>query len=196
MDFGTVGFTSMDHLTQGDLDIIVRHHEHFYARHLADEVLGLLHRLRGPKLGFQVDRFEHSLQTATRCVRDGADEETVVCALLHDVGDLIAPENHCDIAAGILKPYVSDDNHWLVQHHVVFSGYYFFHFSGRDRFEHRKLAGHPAYAKTKHFVEAWDGPSFDPAYDTLPLDVFEPMLRRVLARPPRSQWRAIEPSAA
>jgi predicted HD phosphohydrolase len=79
-----------------------------------------------------------STATSTRCrqpraLRDGADEETVVCALLHDIGDIIAPENHCDIAAGILKPYVSEENHWLVKHHVIFSGYYFFQFCGLDR---------------------------------------------------------------
>ncbi|MEX2648389.1 MAG: phosphohydrolase [Alphaproteobacteria bacterium] len=191
-DFGTVGFTSMDGITQADWDVIVHHHEAHYARHLADDVLDMLNRLKGPKLGFQVDRYEHSLQSATRALRDGADEELIVVALLHDVGDLIAPENHCDIAAGILKPYVSDENHWLLEHHVHFTGYYFFHFVGMDRMLHRQFLGHPAYAKTKHFVEAYDCPSFDPDYDTLPLATFEPMVRRLFARNPRSQWREVK----
>ncbi|MSP83430.1 MAG: HD domain-containing protein [Alphaproteobacteria bacterium] len=195
MDLGTVGFSGIERVTQSDWDIIIRHHEAHYAEHLPLELLGMVERLKGPMLGFQVDRFEHSLQTATRALRAGADEETIVVALLHDIGDLIAPENHCDIAAGVLKPYVSKENHWLIQHHVYFSGYYFFHFSGLDRNLHKQFLGHPAYAKTKHFVEAWDGPSFDPKYDTLPLDVFEPMLRRVLARAPRSQWRETHTAA-
>ncbi len=189
MELGTVGFTGMDGVTQADWDTIIAHHERHYAEHLPLELLAMVERLKGPKLGFQVDRYEHSLQTATRALRGGADEETVVVALLHDIGDLIAPENHGDIAAGVLKPYVSPESLWLIQHHVYFTGAYFFQFCGLDRDLHRQFHGHPAYAKTKHFVEAWDCPSFDPDYDTLPLDVFAPMLRRVVARAPRSQWR-------
>lgn len=196
MDFGTVSFTRMDDITQQDWDIIVHHHEAHYATHLADDVLDMLARLKGPKLGFLVDRYEHSLQTATRALRDGADEEMAVVALLHDIGDLIAPENHCDIAAGVLRPYVSDENHWLLKHHVHFTGYYFFQFVGMDRMLHRRFASHPAYQATKHFVEAYDCPSFDPAYDTLPLATFEPMVRRLFARTPRSQWREVKGTAA
>ena len=191
MPHGTANFTRMDAITVEDWEIVVRHHEAHHARHLADEVLALFSRLKGPKLGFQVDRHEHSLQTASRALRDGADEETVVCALLHDIGDSIAPENHCEIAAGILRPYVSDDNLWVVENHVVFSGYYFAHFVGRDRRDHEALNGHPAYQKAMRFVRDWDGPSFDPGYDTLPLKTFEPMVRRLFAREPRSAWREI-----
>jgi predicted HD phosphohydrolase len=189
VDFGTVAFTEMKDISVDDWSIVMKHHEAFYDAHLADEILALFRRLKGPKLGFQVDRYEHSLQTASRALRDGADEETVVCALLHDIGDIVAPENHCDIAAGILKPYVSPLNHWLVLHHVVFSGYYFFDFVGLDRNAHKALADHPAYERTRHFVEIWDGPSFDPGYDTLPLETFEPMVRRIFARRPNSAWR-------
>jgi hypothetical protein len=89
----------------------------------------------------------------------------------------------------MLRPYVSADNHWLVQHHVIFSGYYFFQFVGLDRDAHKALRGHPAYDRTRHFVERWDGPSFDPNYDTLPLDTFEPIVRRLFARTPNSAWR-------
>jgi len=196
MDFGTVKFRSMDRITQEDWDIIVRHHEAHYAQHLPNDLIDMLNRLKGPKLGFLVDRYEHSLQTATRALRAGEDEETVVVALLHDIGDLIAPENHCDIAAGVLKPYISDDNFWLLKNHVVFTGYYFFGFVGMDRMKHRELKGHPAYEKTKRFVEQYDCPSFDPDYDTLPLATFEPMLRRVVGRKPRSAWREVKPAAA
>jgi predicted HD phosphohydrolase len=188
-EFGTVSFTRMAEINQRDWDIVVGHHEAFYAENLVPEILHLLGRLKGPKLGFQVDRYDHSLQTATRALRDGADEEMVVCALLHDIGDIIAPENHCDIAAGMLKPYVSSENHWLVKHHVIFSGYYFFEFCGLDRNAHLAFRDHPAYERTRHFVEKWDGPSFDPAYDTLPLEAFEPMVRRIFARRPKSAWR-------
>ena len=189
MDPDTTTFRCMDHITAEDWAVIMRHHEQHHAAHLADEILAMLRRLAGPKLGFLVDRYEHSLQTATRALRDGADEETVVCALLHDIGDGIAPENHCEIAAGILRPYVSPENLWMVEHHVVFSGYYFAHFVGRDRNAHEALKGHPAYERTRNFVRQWDGPSFDPDYDTLPIETFEPMVRRLFARTPRSAWR-------
>jgi len=196
MSFGTVGFRRMDDNTAEDWALITRHHEAYHGPRLADRVLALLRDLKGPKLGFQIDRYDHSLQTATRALRAGADEETIVVALLHDIGDNLAPENHCEIAAGILKPYVSEENYWLLLNHVVFSGYYFFHLTGGDRNAHRKLRGHAAYAKTKRFVEEWDGKSFDPEYETLPLDTFEPMVRRIFARPPRSAWRPVELKSA
>jgi hypothetical protein len=85
---------------------------------------------------------------------------------------------------------VSDENHWMVQHHVMFSGYYFFQFCGLDRNAHRAHKDHPAYEQTRHFVANWDGPSFDPKYDSLPLDAFEPLVRTVLGKPPKSAWRA------
>ncbi len=196
MELGTVGFTTMDDNTAEDWALVTRHHEAYHGPRLVDRVLGLLRDLKGPKLGFQIDRYDHSLQTATRALRAGADEETIVVALLHDVGDNLAPENHCEIAAGILKPYVSAENEWLVRNHAIFSGYYYFHLTGGDRNAHLELRGHPAYAKTKRFVEEWDGTSFDPAYDTLPLETFEPMVRRVFDRPPRSAWRPIELKSA
>jgi predicted HD phosphohydrolase len=175
--------------TAADWDLIIRHHESYHPPRLADRILEMLRDLRGPKLGFQVDRYEHSLQTATRALRAGADSETVAVALLHDVGENVSPENHCEVAAGILRPYVSDESYWLVLNHVVFSGYYFLHFSGLDRNAHLKLRGHSAYETTKRFVEEWDAPAFDPAYDTLPLEMFEPMVRELFARKPRSMWR-------
>ncbi|MFO1061412.1 MAG: HD domain-containing protein [Dongiaceae bacterium] len=196
-DLGTASFTSMDGITQEDWDIIIRHHDaHYAGGALVAEVLDLLERLKGPKLGFQVDRYEHSLQSATRALRAGEDEEVVVCALLHDVGDLLAPENHCEVATAMLRPYVSPENLWMVEKHVVFTGYYFFHLCGLDRDEHRKLKGHPAYERTMRFVRDYDCPSFDPAYDTLPLSVFEPMVRRLFARRPRSAWREMDEAAA
>src|SRR5262249_7725643 len=123
---GTVNFTRMDHGTSEEYQFLESRFKVCYDE-LPDNVLGALKKLQGDKLGYQVDRFEHSLQTATRAFRDGADEETVVVALLHDIGDLLAPENHGDLAAAVLKPYVSEANHWLVRHHPVFQGYYYYH---------------------------------------------------------------------
>lgn len=153
---------------------------------LADNVLALLEQLKGPTFGYRIDRHQHSLQAATRALRDGADEETVVCALLHDVGDIHAPRNHGPFVAEILKPYVSQQNYWVLAHHPVFQGYYFWHHLGMDRNSRDRYQDHPHYAACEMFCERWDQESFDPQYDTLPIETFEPMLRRVFAREPWS----------
>ena len=150
-----------------------------------DALLRLLQTLRGDRLGYQVDRYTHSLQTATRAERDGADDETVVCALLHDIGDALAPDNHSAVAAAILRPFVNDRNHWVVRHHGLFQGYYHFHHHGRDRNARDRHRHHPHYRTCVDFCERWDQRSFDPRYDTLPLAHFEPMVRRVFAEPRR-----------
>jgi predicted HD phosphohydrolase len=156
---------------------------------LADNVLFQLKQLAGDKMGYKIDRYQHSLQSATRAMRDGADEETVVCTLLHDIGDIFAPENHSELAASILRPYVSEDNYWLVKHHGVFQGYYFFHHIGLNRDEREQFRGHPMFDRTAQFCEKWDQNSFDPNYDTAPIEAFEPMVRRLFAKPPFGRTR-------
>jgi predicted HD phosphohydrolase len=143
-----------------------------FAKALPDRMLEHLKALGGDYGGYAIDRYQHSLQTATRAHRDGRDEEYVVCALLHDIGDLLGPYNHADIAASMLKPFISEQNHWMLEHHGIFQGYYFFHYLGLDR--------------NMRDQYKYDQNSFDPAYDTLPLEVFEPMVRRVLAAPKKS----------
>jgi predicted HD phosphohydrolase len=178
----TVGFTRMQDGTAEDYQLLAEQSiEH--ATGLVDRVLGLLHGLRGNPRGYQVDRYAHSLQTATRALRDDADEETIVCALLHDIGDDLAPFNHAAFAAEILKPYVSPENHWLVDKHGIFQGYYFWHHYGMDRNAREQFRGHPCFERTALFCERWDQTAFDPGYDTLPLDAFEPMVRRIFDRP-------------
>ena len=179
----TVSFTRMDEGTPEDYQLIERKWR-THTDALADEVLALLKRLAGDRLGYKIDRYQHSLQTATRALRDGADEETVVVALLHDIGDILAPENHAEMAAAVLRPYVSADNYWLVKHHAVFQGYYYWHHVGGDRDAREKHRDHPMFARTAAFCERWDQLSFDPGYDTAPLATFEPMVRRLFARPP------------
>ena len=132
-----------------------------------------------------VDRYVHSLQTATRCLRDRSDGETVVCALLHDIGDLLAPENHAELAASILRPYVSEQNWWVVKHHDIFQGYYYFHHIGKDRRLRDRYRADPYFGACVRFCQRWDQLSFDPAYPTEPLDTFLPMLREVFGRKPR-----------
>ena len=139
--------------------------------------------MKGDKLGYQVDRYTHSLQSATRAESDGADEETVVCALLHDLGDVIAPDNHSEVIASILRPYISEKNHWVLKHHGLFQGYYYFHHMGGDRNARERYKDHPFYQDCVDFCEKWDQTSFDPDYPTLPLEYFKPMVRKVLTAP-------------
>jgi predicted HD phosphohydrolase len=167
-----------------------------YAQGLADRVIEHLQKLEGDYGGFPIDRYAHSLQTATRALRDGRDEEYVVCALLHDIGDTLGAFNHPDIAAAILKPFVSEANHWMIAHHGIFQGHYFFHHIGLDRDLRDQFASHPHYAYTAQFCELYDSPAFDRDYDTLPFEVFEPMLRRVMRQPLRGLYAGKMPVGA
>jgi predicted HD phosphohydrolase len=153
---------------------------------LADRVLAHLKMLKGDCGGFSVDRLEHSLQSATLAYRDQMDEEYVVCALLHDMGDILASTNHAELAATVLKPFVSEQNWWLLHHHGIFQGYYFFHYLGLDRNMREQYRGHPNFERTALFCERHDQNAFDPGYDTMPLEAFVPMVQRVMARPKRS----------
>jgi predicted HD phosphohydrolase len=161
-----------------------------YAKALPNRILDHLRLLEGDFGGFPVDRLTHSLQTATRAYRAGRDDEYVVCALLHDIGDTLGSYNHPDIAAAILKPFVSEANHWMVQHHGIFQGYYFFHHIGLNRDLRDGFRDHPWYAQTEEFCLTFDNPSFDARAETLPLEFFEPALRRVLSDPKHSVYKA------
>lgn len=175
-------FTRIQDGTREDWQHIRREFTEHAAR-LPDRVIAHLNLLAGDYGGFPVDRLTHCLQTATRALRGGRDDEYVVCALLHDIGDTLSPYNHPDLAAAILKPYVSAENHWMVQHHGYFQGFYYFHHLGMDRNARDQFAGHPLFDRTLEFCELYDGPAFDERAETLPLAEFEPLLRRVLSVP-------------
>lgn len=182
----TIDFTQMKDGTQQEYQFLGDLLDAHIQANLADNVLGLLKAMAGPKLGYKIDRYQHSLQSATRALRDDADEETVVCALLHDIGDTIAPENHSAVAAAILRPYVGEKNYWIIAHHGLFQGYYFFHHIGGDRDGRDRYRDHPHFEACAAFCERWDQNSFDPDYDTAPLSAFEPAVRRIFARTPRA----------
>lgn len=181
-------FTQMVDGTAADWAIIGRHAGAFQ-RGLADRVLTHLKLLDGDFGGYPVDRLEHSVQTATRAHRAGMDEEYVVCALLHDIGDTLGSANHADIGAAILKPYVSEQNHWMLEHHGIFQGYYFFDFLGLDRDMREQYRGHPAFEHTAQFCHLYDQAAFDPNYDSMPLEAFEPMVHRVFSTVKRSIYK-------
>lgn len=178
-----VSFRRMQDGTREDY-VLLDESERRYALGLADRVLESLRRLDHSLEGYPLSRLGHSLQAATRALRDKADEELVVAALLHDIGDELAPYNHAEVAAGILRPYVREEVTWIVAQHGLFQNYYYVHHFGGDRHARERLRGHPAYDACVHFCAAWDQCSFDPDYANEPLTTFEPMVRRIFARPP------------
>ena len=182
-------FKAMTEGTQEDWMVIASQFAPFAANGGA-RVLDHLRLLRGDYGGFPVDRLEHCLQTATRAQRDGRDEEYVVCALLHDIGDTLGAYNHPDIAAAILKPFVSEKNHWMVEKHGIFQGYYFFHYLGMDRDMRDQYRGHEHFQHTAEFCEKYDQTAFDPNYDSMPLEAFEPMVMKLFQAPKQSVYKA------
>lgn len=180
-------FRSMTEGTQEDWSIIASEFGPF-AIAGGKRILDHLRLLEGDCGGFPIDRLSHCLQTATRAHRAGEDEEYVVCALLHDIGDTLGAFNHPDIAGAILKPFVSEANHWMVEKHGVFQGYYFFHYLGMDRDMREHFRGHPHFERTAAFCEKYDQTAFDPAYDAMPLSAFEPMVMKLFAAPKRSMY--------
>jgi predicted HD phosphohydrolase len=178
-------FKTMAESTQAEWAVIAASSVEFN-RGLADRVLTHLKLLDGDFGGFAVDRLTHSLQSATLAHRDGMDEEYIVCALLHDIGDTLGSTNHADIGAAILKPFISDAHHWMLENHGIFQGYYFFHHLGLDRDMREQFRGHPHFELTARFCHRHDQNAFDPAYDTMPLEAFTPMVQRVMSAPKRS----------
>lgn len=158
---------------------------------LPDRVLQHLRLLDGDYGGFPIDRLTHCLQTATLAHKAGEDQEYVVCALLHDIGDTLGPYNHANVAAVLLEPFVGEENLWMIKHHGIFQGYYFFHHIGMDRHQHEQFKDHPHYKRTRKFIDDYDAPAFDPGAETYSLEFFEPMLRAVFAKPKKTLYSAL-----
>jgi predicted HD phosphohydrolase len=150
---------------------------------VADRVLGMLQSLDDITDGFAVDQLTHCLQTATRAERADADDEVVIASLCHDIGKAVSVPNHPRIAAEILRPYVRDDVHWMIEVHQDFQGRHYYHHFGGDPNARDKYKGHPAYELAERFADEWDQAAFDPDYDTLPLEHFEPRLRELFGNP-------------
>ncbi len=153
---------------------------------LPDRILDQLRLLESDAGGFAVDRLTHSLQTARRAEIDRWDDSYLVCALLHDIGDVLAPRNHAEIAAAILRPWVPPSHHWMVEKHGVFQGYYFWHHIGADRHARDALKGHEYYDLAEEFVRKYDMLAFDDEYSTPPLDHYEPLIREFFVGAPQS----------
>ena len=167
--------------------LLLNKHEKKYIEGTADRLIKFMSGLSNASKGYQITRFEHSLQTATRALNDKADEEMIVAALFHDIGDELAPLNHSEYAGTVLKPYVNEKTHWIIEKHGEFQMYYYAHHLGGNRNERDKYKGHKYYKDTVDFCENWDQKSFDPNYKSLTLKDFEPYVKKIFSRTPYAQ---------
>lgn len=178
-----VAFYRMDKGSPADYELLNRLEEDF-VKNLPDRILAALKNLEKSLVGYQVNRLEHSLQSATRAEQDGADIELIVAALVHDLGDDLAPKNHAQLAASIIRPYVRSEVTWIVEHHGIFQMYYYGDAMGVDRNARDIYRGHKWFESCERFCGCWDQISFDPYYKSFPLNHFAPMVREIFSRHP------------
>ena len=177
-----VDFTAMKDGTREEYELLARL-EKPYLSLTADRVLGELKSASEATLeGYKITRLEHGLQSGTRALRDGADLDWVVGALLHDIGDGLAPQNHDKMSAEVIRPFVRWDVAWTVEHHGIFQMLYYGHHYGWDRNAREQFRHHPVFDTCAEFCERWDQSSFDPDYPMESIDTFEPMVREVFSR--------------
>jgi len=174
-------FTRMIDGDKQDYDFLEKL-EREYASKVGERLYTALSQLDNSLSGYQVSRLEHSLQSATRAYRDGADVDWVVSVLIHDLGDIHAPYNHDQYAAVVLAPYVREQCRWVVEKHGIFQRKYYGEHSGTDPDAREQFLDHPCYEDAVYFCENWDQNSFDPAYPNLSLAFFKPLLMEVFAR--------------
>lgn len=180
----TVSFRQMKDGTKEDYEFLTAH-EIDHTRHTAKRLLSALADLDQSLSGYQITRLGHSVQSATRAWRGGADTDWVVAALLHDIGDIYAPYNHDEYAATILKPFLREQCTWCVATHGDFQMlYYGQHLDGFDQHKRDRHRGNAYFDDCAEFCERWDQASFDPEYDNLPLEFFAPLVEEVFARKP------------
>lgn len=180
-----VAWTEMNEGTQADYEMLGQLYEEHSQGELVENLINLLTVMKGPKLGYQIDRYEHSLQSASRALRAEESLDLVVAALLHDIGDSVAPANHSAMAASILRPYVDDETHWVVQHHGLFQGYYYFHHFDGDRNARDVHREHEHYEACVKFCHNYDQNCFDPDYPNIPIADFIPLMDELFSRPSR-----------
>mgnify|MGYP003956655195 CR=1 FL=1 len=180
-----VSFKQMKDGTKEDY-LLLDKHEKKYIESTSDRILKFMLGLNSTLEGYQITRLEHSLQTATRALNDEADDEMIVASLLHDIGDELAPLNHAEYAAAVLKPYVSEKTHWIVEKHGIFQTYYYAHHLGGNKNKRDKFKGHKYYKDAVNFCENWDQKSFDPNFKSITLEDFKPLVKKIFSRTPYS----------
>ena len=177
----SVQFTEMKNGTKEEYQFLNKLEDQ-YIKKLPERIIKQLLTLKTSLPGYQITRLEHSLQTATRATNDKESDEMVVGALLHDIGDSLSPYNHEEFAAAIIKPFVSEKVTWIVGHHGIFQKYYYAHHLGGNRNERDEYKSHPWYEETVKFCERWDQTSFDPDFKSLPIDYFEPLIKKIFTK--------------
>ena len=178
-----VNFTEMKNGSKEDYELLEKYEKNF-ERKTADRLIKYLASQTTTLEGYQITRLEHSLQAATRAYKNGESEEMVVATLLHDIGDDLAPMNHSQYAASIIRPYVSEKTYWIILHHGLFQTYYSAEHLGGDKNARERYKDHKYYQATIDFCENYDQCSFDPDYKSMTLKEFEPMVRKIFARDP------------
>ena len=164
--------------------LLLNKHEKKFIEGTADRVIKFMSGLTKTLEGYKINRLEHSLQTATRALNDKAEDEMIVATLLHDIGDELAPLNHSEYAAAVLKPYVGEKTHWIIEKHGEFQMYYYAHHLDKNRNQRDKYKGHKYYQDTIDFCEKYDQNSFDPNYKSFPLEFFKPLVKKIFSRKP------------
>ena len=177
-----VSFINMADGTRAEYEFLDKLEKQYCSR-LADRLLKALRQLEHSLSGYRINRLEHCLQSATRAHRAGESEEMIVAALLHDIGDELAPHSHSEMAAAILRPFVSEKIYWIIKHHGLFQMYYYAHHCGGDRNSREIYKQHKWYQDAVDFCEKYDQNCFDPDYDSEPLQFFEPLVRKIVANP-------------
>ena len=177
-----VSFTNMSEGTKEEYEFL-ESLEHTFKADLPDKLLKAVAALEYSLSGYQISRLDHVLQSATRAYESLESEQMIAAALLHDIGDDLAPYSHSEMAAAILRPFVNEEIYWVIKHHGLFQLYYYAHHSGGDRNGRDRFKDHPYYETAVRFCHEYDQNCFDPEYPTKPLSFFEPIIRRVFAKP-------------
>lgn len=177
-----VSFIKMEYGTKEEYAFLDRLESEFKEK-LPDRLINALKKLDESLSGYQISRLEHSLQGATRAYRAGESTEMVMAVLFHDIGDELATYSHSEMAAAILRPFVSEKIYWIIKHHGVFQMYYYAHHCGGDRNSRDIFKSNIWYKEAVLFCEQYDQNCFDPNYDNEDLDFFIPMIEKFFSRP-------------
>lgn len=178
-----VSFTAMKDGTREDF-LIIKANDEQTDRELPDRLIRMLLEMDKDDGAYHISRLGHVLQCATRAERDGADDDWIIGALMHDVGDVLAPFTHGQVAYEILRPFVNEEVAWVVKHHGVFQMHYNKSLTDEQRKSREQFKDHPYYQSAIDFCENWDQNCFDPNYATEDLEHFVPLIQKVFTKTP------------
>lgn len=175
-------FTRMDQSTEQEWEHISEQHmPHIFD--MPNRIMGMLKQLQTLTLGFSTDQLHHALQTATMARRAGAEDEMILISLIHDIGKVISVPNHGQIAAEMIKPYVSEDAYHVIRTHQDFQGEHYYQYMGKPQDLRKQFVNESWYAKAVEFTDEWDQAAFDPKYEVDSLESFEPLINKFFAAP-------------